>query len=140
MEGKIIKGIAGFYYIHVEGHGIYECKAKGGFRNKKIKPYVGDFVEIDIIDEEHKKGNIVSILPRLNTLLRPAVANVDQAMIIFALTQPEPNLGLLDRFLITMQMQQLKTIICFNKIDIGDETSVKSLADIYEKWAVRYCS
>lgn len=133
MEGKIIKGIAGFYYIHVEGHGVYECKAKGGFRNKKIKPYVGDFVEIDIIDEEHKKGNIVSILPRLNTLLRPAVANVDQAMIIFALTQPEPNLGLLDRFLITMQMQQLKTIICFNKIDLGDEAAARSLASIYEK-------
>lgn len=133
MEGKIIKGIAGFYYIHVEEHGVYECKAKGGFRNKKIKPYVGDLVEIDIIDEEHKKGNIVSILPRLNALIRPTVANVNQAMIIFAVTQPEPNLGLLDRFLITMQMQGLKTIICFNKLDIGNDGMVEKLGCIYEK-------
>ena len=132
MKGKIIKGIAGFYYIHVENHGIYECKAKGGFRNKKIKPYVGDLVEIDIIDEAHKKGNIVSILPRLNALIRPTVANVDQAMIIFALTSPEPNLGLLDRFLITMQLQGLKTTICFNKLDIGSDAAAKKLSRIYE--------
>lgn len=131
MQGKIIKGIAGFYYIHVEGHGVYECKAKGGFRNKKIKPYVGDFVDIDIIDEEHMKGNIVSILPRLNTLIRPTVANVDQVVILFALSEPDPNLGLLDRFLITMQQQDLKTIICFNKLDIADDGKMAHMAETY---------
>jgi len=133
MQGKIIKGIAGFYYIHVAHKGVYECKARGGFRNKKIKPYVGDFVEIDVIDEAHKKGNIVSVLPRLNQLIRPAVANVDQTMILFALTQPEPNLGLLDRFLIMQQQQNLKTVICFNKLDIGSDASVQKLGEIYEK-------
>lgn len=132
MQGKIIKGIAGFYYVHAENHGVYECKAKGGFRNKKIKPYVGDMVDIAVIDEEQKTGNIVSILPRLNALLRPTVANVDQAVIIFALTHPEPNLGLLDRFLITMRMQNLKTIICFNKLDIGNDEMVSALGQIYE--------
>ena len=78
MQGKIIKGIAGFYYVHVESRGIYECKAKGVFRNKKIKPLVGDNVLIDIIDEDNKKGNISDILERKNELIRPASANIDQ--------------------------------------------------------------
>ena len=79
-QGKIVKGIAGFYYVSVAGSGIYECKAKGAFRQKKMKPLVGDNVSIDIIDEEEKKGNVVEILPRKNALVRPAVANVDQAL------------------------------------------------------------
>ena len=132
MQGKIIKGIAGFYYIHVPEHGVYECKAKGGFRNQKIKPLVGDMVEFDVIDEAEKKGNIVLILPRLNALIRPSVANVAQAMIIFAIQEPEPNLGLLDRFLITMQQQDLKTIICFNKCDLTSETRRQELTEIYQ--------
>ena len=96
MKGKIIKGIAGFYYVHVNGKGIYECKAKGIFRNRKIKPLVGDDVFLDSLDENGMKGNIIEILPRRNALIRPASANVDQAMIIFAAAQPAPNLGLLD--------------------------------------------
>ena len=79
MQGKIIKGISGFYYIHVAGSGIYECKAKGVFRNQNIKPLVGDNVEIAVLDEEHKKGNIEKVLPRENELIRPAVANIDLA-------------------------------------------------------------
>ena len=73
MQGKIIKGIAGFYYVHVVESGIYECKAKGVFRKEKVKPLVGDDVEIEILDEEEKTGNIVRILPRRNELIRPAV-------------------------------------------------------------------
>lgn len=80
MQGKIVKGISGFYYIHVVGAGIYECKAKGSFRNQKIKPLVGDNVEIAILDENEKKGNIEKILPRKNELIRPAVANIDGAL------------------------------------------------------------
>ena len=119
-QGKIIKGIAGFYYVIAEEN-IYECKAKGVFRNKKIKPLVGDNVEIDIIDEEKKKGNITLIKERENELIRPAVSNIDQAMIVFAVKQPDPNLNLLDRFLVMMEYQNIETIICFNKKDIGNE-------------------
>ena len=61
MQGKIIKGIAGFYYVYVEKKGIYECKAKGKFRNKSIKPLVGDNVMVDIIDEEKKKFTKIGI-------------------------------------------------------------------------------
>ena len=81
MQGKIVKGIAGFYYVHVVEFGIYECKAKGIFRKKGTKPLVGDNVEIDILDEETKLGNIREILPRKNELIRPAVANIDQALV-----------------------------------------------------------
>lgn len=131
MQGKIIKGIAGFYYVHVENNGIYECKAKGVFRNKSIKPLVGDNVLIDVIDENQKKGNITKVLERENELIRPAVANVDQAMLIFAVKQPDPNLNLLDRFLVMMEFQNIETIICFNKIDIGDDAFIEELKHIY---------
>lgn len=133
MQGKIIKGIAGFYYVYVENKGIYECKAKGKFRNKSIKPLVGDNVMVDIIDEEKKKGNISEILERKNQLIRPAVANVDQAMIVFAVKKPNPNLNLLDRFLVMMEFQNIETIICFNKTDIGNDDYMNQLQTIYQK-------
>ena len=115
MQGKIIKGIAGFYYVHVEGRGTYECKEKGIFRKDHVKPLVGDNVSVDVLDEEQMLGNIREILPRKNALLRPAVANVDQALILFAIVKPNPNFNLLDRFLIRMERQNLPVIICFNK-------------------------
>lgn len=132
MTGKIVKGIAGFYYVHVNGMGVYECKAKGVFRNKKIKPLVGDNVELDIIDSEKFLGNIVDILPRKNYVLRPEVANVDQAVIIFAAKDPQPNLNLLSRFLIRMEMEEISSIICFNKQDIVTSEEMERLAEIYK--------
>lgn len=132
MTGKIIKGIAGFYYVHDGISNIYECKAKGVFRNKKIKPLVGDNVEFDVLDEQEKTGNIVDILKRSNELIRPAVANIDQAMIVFAAADPEPNLNLLDRFLVTMEAQDVPVIICFNKKDLVNEEEAQRLTEIYE--------
>ena len=132
MQGKIVKGISGFYYVHVVESGIYECKAKGAFRNQNIKPLVGDDVEIAIIDEENKKGNIESILPRKNELIRPAVANVDLALVIFAAAKPQPNFNLLDRFLIMMEYQKVPVVICFNKQDLVSEEMLKEIAGVYE--------
>lgn len=117
MQGKIIKGIAGFYYVHVPERGVYECKAKGVFRNKNIKLLVGDNVTIDVVDEKGFIGNINSVLERNNQLIRPAVANIDQALIIFAAAFPAPNFNLLSRFLLMMDYQNIETIICFNKSD-----------------------
>ena len=97
MQGKIVKGIAGFYYVHVVESGVYECKAKGIFRKDGVKPLVGDNVEIEVLDEEEKKGNIREILTRKNELIRPAVANIDQALVVFAVTKPKPHFNLLDR-------------------------------------------
>ena len=131
MTGRIIKGIAGFYYVYVEGHGIYECKAKGVFRNRKVKPLVGDFAEIEILDEDERTGNMEEILPRKSELIRPAVANVDQAMVIFAAAKPKPNLSLLDRFLISMEKREIETIICFNKMDQAPKEELEHLKAIY---------
>lgn len=132
MQGKIVKGIAGFYYVHVVESGLYECKAKGIFRKEKLKPLVGDIVEIDILDETEKKGNIVEILERKNELIRPAVANIDQALVVFAVTKPKPHFNLLDRFLIMMESKEIPVILCFNKKDIATEPEIQELKEIYE--------
>ena len=154
MRGKIIKGIAGFYYVRVVESGVqtptalkpssklkpsidagfvYECKAKGIFRKDNTKPLVGDNVKIEILDEQDKEGNIIEILPRKNTLIRPAVANVDQAVVFFAVESPKPHLNLLDRFLVSMEVQKIPTLICFNKTDLDNKEEGKKLEDIYKK-------
>lgn len=132
MKGKIVKGISGFYYVHVAETGIYECKAKGIFRNQKIKPLVGDDVEIVVLDEEKKIGNVEKILPRTRELIRPAVANIDMALVIFAAAKPDPNFNLLDRFLCMMEYQKVPVTICFNKCDLVTEEQREVLRKIYE--------
>lgn len=132
MQGKIVKGIAGFYYVMV-GTQVYECKAKGIFRKDHQKPLVGDDVEMDILDEIKKIGNITEILPRKNALIRPAVANVDQALVIFAVMKPQPNFNLLDRFLVMMEQQDLSCVICFNKTDLDTDQAATEYREVYEK-------
>ena len=131
MQGKFIRGIAGFYYVHVVESGVYECKAKGTFRKDKIRPLVGDNVEIDILDEKDMEGSITKILPRKNDLIRPAVANIDQALVVFAVTQPEPHFNLLDRFLVMMERKEIPTVLCFNKTDIAESPAITELKEIY---------
>ena len=121
MQGKIVKGIAGFYYVHVVESGVYECKAKGIFRKDGVKPLVGDNVEIEILDKKDMEGNIMQILPRKNELVRPAV------------TKPKPHLNLLDRFLVMMESREVPVILCFNKTDIAKDPDIAELKEIYEK-------
>ena len=140
MQGKIIKGIAGFYYIHAENGQVYECKAKGAFRKQKIKPLVGDMVRIAVLDEAEHLGNVEEILPRKNELIRPAVANIDMALVIFAAAKPEPNFNLLDRFLCMMEFQNVPVTICFNKTDLVDEEKIEEYRKIYEPAGYRLMS
>ena len=130
MQGKIIRGIGGFYYINA-CNSIYECKAKGSFRKEGIKPLVGDDCIIDILDEKNYLANITSILPRHSELIRPAVANVDQAMIIFAVSRPEPNFNLLDRFIIQISQKDLPCIIVINKMDLADDDQRREIEEAY---------
>ncbi len=143
MRGRIIKGIAGSYYVRgwekgegnaagafPSGH-VYECKAKGVFRKEKLRPLVGDEVEIDVLDQEKKLGNIRKLLPRHSELIRPAVANVDQALVIFSIAQPKPGFNLLDRFLIMMRQQGIESIICLNKADLDQEGEGERYCRIY---------
>lgn len=132
MQGKIIKGIAGFYYVNVVESGLYECKARGVFRKEKQKPLVGDNVDIEILDEEEKIGNIIKILPRRNELIRPAVANIDQALVVFAVTEPDPHYNLLDRFLVMMERKEIPVILVFNKKDLGEEQMLEEIGLIYK--------
>ena len=131
MRGRIIKGIAGFYYVRC-GDRVYECRAKGVFRKDKRKPLVGDWVEMDVLDEAEALGNISQLLCRDSELIRPAVANVDQALVIFAVVKPQPNFNLLDRFLIMMAQQGVRSIICFNKLDMDTEGIHREYRRIYE--------
>ena len=142
MTGKIIKGIAGFYYVHGKDAVVYECKAKGIFRNQRIKPLVGDNVELEVLDKEKKLASIVDILPRKSELVRPAVANADQALVVFAAKDPEPNWSLLDRFLILMAKQKLPVIICFNKTDLISEEECKKIENGYRNsgYEIRFLS
>lgn len=142
-SGKIIKGIGGFYYVNCdlgESECIYECRARGGFRREKVKPLVGDNVVIQITSEEKGHGNIQEVLPRKNMLIRPEVANVDQALVIFSMADPMPNLNLLDRFLVMMERQKVDTVVCFNKLDIVSEEEEKHLVETYEGCAGRVLS
>ena len=137
MTGKIVKGIAGFYYVHTEEYGVLECKAKGIFRNRSIKPLVGDNVSVELLDKENLTGNITDVLPRRNELIRPAVANVDQAVVIFSVAEPEPNLNLLDRFLLMMTKQEIDTVICFNKADLSSDKRLTELEEAYRNCGYR---
>lgn len=131
MLGKIIKGIAGFYYVYAEDEEVYACRAKGIFRKDNQKPLVGDNVEITVLHEKDKEGSLTDILPRKNSLIRPAVANVDQAFVLFALEDPKPNFLLLDRFLIMMEQAGIPAVICFNKKDLAQEEETEKLCRIY---------
>ena len=117
MHGRIIKGIGGFYYVHTD-EGLFSCRAKGLFRHDGTKPLVGDYVDIDVIDRADMTGNVTSISDRTNELIRPNVANVDQALIIFALTSPEPNFVTLDKMILQYKAQDIPVLICFNKEDL----------------------
>jgi ribosome biogenesis GTPase / thiamine phosphate phosphatase len=129
MEGTIVKGIGGFYYVKVDDN-IYECKARGKFRYNELTPMVGDKVDITVNND---KGVIESIHDRISELVRPTVANVTQAFVIFTLTNPELNLDLINRFLVLCQYNNLKIVICINKIDLieleGYEVILKMLKE-----------
>ena len=131
MTGKIIKGIAGFYYVDIPDEGTFECKAKGIFRKNKIKPLVGDNVDIEVLDYREKTGNIIKIKKRKNELIRPAVANIDQTIIVFSVSVPKPNILLLDKFLVTNEKKGISSIICFNKTDSAGDKEINELCDIY---------
>jgi len=138
MKGKIIKSIAGFYEVHT-GDCVYRCRAKGIFRALGKKPLVGDDVEIDITDTVSvpKEGNVRALLPRKNELVRPNVANVDQALLIFAITHPAPSYNMLDRFLITMQERALDAVLCFTKKDLATQEEMQELRETYEACGCR---
>ena len=144
--GRIIKAMSGFYYVRPEEDQIplpeddkdlYRCRAKGIFRKKKVTPLVGDRVKFSITETEEVEGNISEILKRRNSLIRPRVANLDQALVIFAFHTPEPALGLLDRFLVEMQREGIDVVLVFNKDDLRNGDEAERYRDIYKDAGVK---
>lgn len=132
MEGRILKGIGGFYYVLADDGREYECRARGIFRKDGDKPLVGDMVRISVIDAESAIGSVDSIMERKNRLIRPEAANVDQALLVFAFDKPAPNYVLLDRFLITLRRSNVPCILLFNKKDLADATQLDRLLNAYK--------
>ncbi len=128
MQGTIIKGIGGFYYVKA-ANDIIECKARGKFRYNELTPMVGDKVEITVVNN---KGSIEKIFERSSELVRPTVSNVTQAFIVFAIKNPEINEDLLNKFLISCEYNNLNVVVCFNKNDLATEEEkeiIKTLRD-----------
>ncbi len=127
MRGKIYKGIGGFYYVSTELGDVIECRARGKFRKEHIVPIIGDEVEIDI---KNGKGTIAEIYPRKNSLIRPAVANIDTIIIVVAAMSPDPAPFVIDKMLVNAEINGIEAIVCINKTDLSDGNEIKA---IYEK-------
>ena len=140
LQGKIIRGVGGFYYVHDGRQTVTECRARGGFRQQALKPLVGDNVEILLTREDPGTGRIETLLPRKNELIRPAVANVDQALIVVAAQHPAFHPGLLDRFLLWMNYQAVPVIVGINKIDLDTDGQERKIREIYRDAGVRLLS
>lgn len=127
MRGKIYKGIGGFYYVTTDNGEVFECKARGKFRKEHIIPVIGDDVEIEI---NEGKGSITEIYPRRNSLIRPAVSNIDMIVVVAAAKSPEPAPLVIDKMLFNAEINGIEAVVCINKSDLADSNQLKL---IYEK-------
>ena len=120
-KGRIVKALAGFYYID-DGHEVHQCRARGKFRKQDIKPVVGDFVEFQ--KGNHDDGYLLKILERKNVLRRPPIANIDQALLVFSRKEPDFSTILLDKFLLLIEHYHIRPIIVISKMDIEGDDSI----------------
>ncbi|HZG61139.1 MAG TPA: ribosome small subunit-dependent GTPase A [Anoxybacillus sp.] len=130
-EGKIIKALSGFYYVLSDGE-VFQCRGRGVFRKHKITPLVGD--EVVFQAENKTDGYIMEIRERKNELIRPPIANIDQAILVFSAVQPDFSPGLLDRFLVLIEAKDIRPIIVISKMDLTDDKT----KPIVEKYASDY--
>ena len=130
MKGTIVKGIAGFYYVKHENE-VYQCKARGVFKNDGIKPMVGDFATFEEGEGAEDDGWITEIHERKNEFIRPPIANVDCFVIVMAAAQPKPNLAVMDKFLVMAEKSNTDIVLCVNKTDLAKKKTIEQLKDIY---------
>ena len=131
MEGLIIKGIGGFYYVKTE-EGLIEARGRGIFKKDGTTLCVGDLVEVDIISPEDKKGVINRIMPRKNCFIRPPIANIDVFAVVFAAKAPAPNFPVIDRFLVNAERHNVDPVICINKMDLVSSKELEELKAVYD--------
>ena len=129
MQGQLKKALSGFYYIQHEGN-LYQTRARGNFRKRKVKPLVGDFVEFE--STSLTDGYLLEIFPRKNELVRPPVANVDQVIVVASLVEPDFSYHLLDRFLVSLEQKQIEPVIYLSKVDLlGDSALLEEIKTTY---------
>ncbi|MFT8320891.1 MAG: ribosome small subunit-dependent GTPase A [Bacillus sp. (in: firmicutes)] len=132
-EGKIIKALSGFYYV-LSDEVVTQCRGRGVFRKNKVSPLVGD--EVVFQAENKTDGYIMEVKERKNELVRPPIANVDQAILVFSSVEPDFSTALLDRFLVLVEYNRIRPIICITKMDLTSQKQVeemKNYAANYEK-------
>lgn len=117
-EGKIIKALSGFYYVLSDGK-VYQCRGRGVFRKRKVTPLVGDYVSFQA--ENEREGYILDVFERKNELVRPPIANIDQAILVFSAVEPDFSPGLLDRFLVLIEAKDIRPLIVVSKMDLVDD-------------------
>jgi ribosome biogenesis GTPase len=130
MKGLIVKGIGGFYYVKTES-GVIQTRGRGIFKKDGTTLMVGDNVEMEMLDDGD--GVINSIDKRKNVFARPPIANVDTFVIVFSVTKPKPNFDVIDKFLIMAESNDVESILCMNKCDLGSEAAQKEIAARYEE-------
>lgn len=131
VEGIIVKAISGFYYVKTEND-MFECKARGVFRKKATTPLVGDRVEIEVLDEVKKVGNVIKVKDRENYLIRPPIANITKVLVVMSVRLPDPILVFLDKQLAFLEREGIETVICVNKVDLDDTDFAESVKKTYE--------
>ncbi|MGI6108106.1 MAG: ribosome small subunit-dependent GTPase A [Lachnospiraceae bacterium] len=131
MTGKIMKCVAGFYYVRDESGHVWQCRARGVFRKDNIKPLAGDNCRFELTDTQDVEGNVTEILPRKNVLFRPEAANVDQSALVFACRDPDISLALVDRMLVTQEFLSVPCFLVFTKSDLLREGEREKLAAPY---------
>ncbi len=139
MRGRIVKALSGFYYTKSEDGLIYSCRARGKFRKDDLHPLVGDVCDFDITDEKDLEGSITSICPRTSELSRPPVANLDQAVVVFAVKSPDPSIYLLSKYLVMLEKRGIDAIVVFQKSDLDEDDACRDLAAVFESAGYRVC-
>ncbi|MFC4798169.1 ribosome small subunit-dependent GTPase A [Neobacillus sp. GCM10023253] len=125
-EGKIVKALSGFYYV-LYNDDLIQCRGRGVFRKNKITPLVGD--EVVFQAENDQEGYILEVKERKNELVRPPIANVDLAILVFSAVEPEFSTVLLDRFLVLVEFNQIEPIICITKMDLTNNEEQKKISE-----------
>ena len=130
-QGQIRKALSGYYYVEQDGE-LIQCRGRGVFRNRGESPLVGDIV--DFTKEGESDGYVMKIHPRKNELVRPPIANIDQAILVFSVKEPAFNTILLDRFLVVLESFQIKPIICLTKMDLLTDEGLAAIQPYIEDY------
>jgi len=128
LEGRIIKATGGFYYVRCADAREFQCRARGVFRKDNRSPLVGDMVQIQ--QNEDGSGTVAEILPRKNAFVRPPLANLDHMVVVLSVTDPAPNLFVVDKFIALLEKQDIDPIIAVTKADLA---ATGDLASLYTK-------